>query len=94
MISLSENKFTWVYVITVFLLLIFTFFSDRGLIRVHHLTKERNNLRWEAGQIEKNNRMLLTESVALRSDLSEMEKTARAELDLVREDEILYKFTK
>lgn len=91
--SFTENKATWLYVITFVFLLLYTFFSERGLVRVHQLTIDRDNIKIKSKQIEIENEKLLSKVQILKHDLSEMEKAARAELDLVREDEILYKFT-
>ncbi|MDH3976396.1 MAG: septum formation initiator family protein [Deltaproteobacteria bacterium] len=92
--SLPENKFTWLYVFTFVLLLLYTFFSERGLIRVHQLATERDNIIMRSQIVEGENKKLLSKALLLKNDFKEMEKTARAELDLVREDEILYKFSK
>ena len=91
--SLSENKLTLIYAIAVSLLLLYTFFSERGLIRVYQLSMERDYIKDKSLRIESENSLLHSQSLTLKTNLAEMEKTARGELDLVREDEILYKFT-
>ena len=90
--SLSENKTTLIYVIAVSLLLIYTFFSERGLIRVYELSMERDYIKTKSSKLDIENNILQSQGMALKSNFNEMEKTARAELDLVREDEVLYKF--
>ena len=82
------------YLLTLSILLLYTFFSERGLIRVHQLTLERDYIKSKSNTIESQNEKLLLKSTELKYDFKQMEKTARAELDLVRDDEILYKFMK
>ena len=91
---LHENKMTLVYILTFMVLLLYTFFSERGLLRVSQLTTERDQIKLKSQLIEKENEKLRLKTLSLKKDPSEMEKTARAELDLVRKDEILYKFSK
>ena len=90
---LHENKLALFYIITTCLLLIFTFFSDRGLLRVEQLKTERNLIQSKSLKVQNHNNTLLAQSLSLNNNIDEMEKAARAELDLVKKDEILFKFT-
>ena len=76
------------------LVLAYTFFSERGLLKSRGLSMERDAIVLKANSTETENRILSAEIESLRSDMKTIEKTARTELDMVREDEILYKFNK
>ena len=90
---MEENKKTiFVGVAIISLFFFFTIFGDRGLTKVRLLTLERDALKEKADAIEEENRILTREIALLKNDIRTIERAARGQLDLVREDEILYKF--
>ncbi len=74
-------------------LLFYTIFSDRGILKVRELTLERESIKSIAVKLETENIRMETSINGLNDDLKVIEKAARNELDLVRKDEILYKFS-
>lgn len=90
------NEIVWgsISIAITLLILSYTFFSERGLIKSRVLSMERDVIVLKANDVEADNRMLSTEIESLRSDKRSIEKAARTELYMLREDEILYKFNK
>lgn len=90
------NEIIWgsISIAITILILSYTFFSERGLIKSRILSMERDVIILKANDVEADNRMLSTEIESLRNDKRSIEKAARTELYMVREDEILYKFNK
>lgn len=74
-------------------LLFYTVFSERGLMKGRQLAMQRDALIAKSNFIKDENRQLSEELARLTSDIKTIEKAARSQLDLVKEDEILYKFT-
>lgn len=75
------------------LLLFYTVFSERGVLKGRQLALQRDALIAKSKIIEAENAQLAEELKRLNKDLKTIEKVARSQLDLVKEDEILYKFT-
>lgn len=73
-------------------LLFYTFFSERGLLKSRQLTGERDAIITQAKTLAVENRHLTEVNKALKTDLKTIERAARSTLDLVKENEILYKF--
>jgi len=90
----GSNEVVWGGILITALILAYTFFSERGLVKSRILSMERDAIVLKANSIEAENRILSAEVTSLQNDMKAIEKSARTELDLVREDEILYKFNK
>jgi len=69
-------------------------YGDRGLINYLNLYKEKERLVLLKQELREENRELLKGVKGLRNDLKYIERTARQELGLVREGEIVYRFKK
>ncbi len=89
---LIKDKVIWGGTAVILLLLFYTLFSERGLLKAKELANERDAIIVATKALEEDNRRLAIKTKALREDMTVIEKAARNELDLVREDEILYKF--
>ena len=74
------------------LLLFYTIFSERGLLKGYQLAIQRDAIIAESSLIGQKNEQLSEELKKLSSNIKIIERAARSQLDLVREDEILYKF--
>jgi len=90
----APNEVVWGGILIIALILAYTFFSERGLVKSRLLSAERDDIILKANSIEAENRILSAEIKSLQGDMKAIEKSARTELDLVREGEILYKFNK
>jgi len=74
-------------------ILFYTVFSESGLLKGRQLAMQRDALIAKSNLIKDENRLLSEKLNRLTSDMKTIEKAARSQLDLVKEDEILYKFT-
>jgi len=74
-------------------ILFFTVFGDKGLLRIHELRLDRARIETRIGDIRNENEQLKREIVALKSDRRYLERIARKELGLVRNNEIIYQFS-
>lgn len=67
-------------------------YSDNGFSDYLKLEKEKKGLIATRDQWQENNRVLYQEIRRLRSDLGYIEKAARRDLGLVKENELVYIF--
>jgi cell division protein FtsB len=75
-------------------ILFFTVFGERGLLRIYHLSKEKQEIQKNLDFFKSENEKLKREIEALRSDRRYLESIARRDFGLVRENEIIYQFPK
>ena len=68
-------------------------FGDRGLIYVYKKDKERQVYLERIDELKKENQRLMEEIDRLRNDSDYIEETARKELGMVRDGEVIYRFT-
>ncbi|MFC1535463.1 septum formation initiator family protein [Thermodesulfobacteriota bacterium] len=68
-------------------------FGERGFIHLYRMEKERQAYLEKIHKLEKANRELLEQIDRLRKDKEYIESVARRELGLVRENELIYRFS-
>ena len=73
-------------------ILFFTVFGERGLLRIYHLNKDRQELQIKAGVLKSENEELRKEIEALKGDRRYLESLARRDFGMVRPNEIIYQF--
>ena len=73
-------------------ILFFTVFGERGLLRIHHLKKEKQEVQKHFEELKAENEKLKREIEALKSDRRYLESIARKDFGLVRRNEIIYQF--
>ncbi|RNC69572.1 MAG: septum formation initiator family protein [Desulfuromonadales bacterium] len=73
-------------------ILYFTIFGERGLLRIYHLSNEKEQIREKVGEIRSENDKLKREIEALKTDRRYLESIARKDFGLVRPNEIVYQF--
>jgi len=88
----SFNKTLGAGILLVALLVVYTFFSDRGLLKVGKLSAENEAIVEATRLMKEQNKSLASEKDALENDLDTIERAARENLDMTRSDEIIYKF--
>ncbi len=88
----SFNKTLGAGILLVALLIVYTFFSERGLLKVGKLSAEKEAIANAERLMETQNKSLASEKDALKNDLDTIERAARENLDMTRSDEIIYKF--
>lgn len=74
------------------LLLGFALFGERGILHMMKLSNQKATLSQELAEFEEQNKKLREEITALRSDRRYIERIARTELGMVRDDELVFQF--
>lgn len=69
-------------------------FGQRGLVHLYRMEQERQAFLARIRTLEDENQKLMGEINRLRSDNEYIETVARRELSLIKDNEILYRFTK
>ena len=73
-------------------ILYFTVFGDRGLLRIYHLNKEKQEVQQRLETLKGENLKLVREVDALKNDRRYLESIARRDFGMVRKNEIIYQF--
>jgi cell division protein FtsB len=84
----------WLYIplIAVLAMLFFTIFGERGLLHIHHLKQEQEEMNGRLASLQRENELLKREIEALRNDRQYLETLARREFGLVKPNEVVYRF--
>ncbi len=69
-------------------------YGQQGLINLYRTEMERENYINRIRQLAEENRALLKEIESLRSDMKYIESVARRQLNLIKENEVIYRFEK
>ena len=75
------------------LLLGFALFGERGILHMLKLSGQKAGLTQKIAEFEAQNYDLRIEIAALRSDRRYIERIARTELGMVRDDELVFQFS-
>ena len=75
------------------LILGFALFGDRGILHMLKLSGQKTVLAQKLVDFETQNEELRVEIAALRGDRRYIERIARTELGMVRDDELVFQFT-
>lgn len=73
-------------------ILYFTVFGDRGLLRIYHLNKEKQEVQKRLETLKGENLKYVREVDALKNDRRYLESIARRDFGMVRKNEIIYQF--
>jgi cell division protein FtsB len=73
-------------------ILYFTVFGDRGLLRINHLHRDRDEMQQRLQELKGENERLKREISALQTDRRYLESIARRDFGLVRSNEVIYQF--
>jgi len=76
-----------------FLSLIWLWFGEGGFARLYRSEAERQSCIERIHRLAKENQTLLDEVKLLRTDMKYVESMARRELNLVKENEVIYRFS-
>ena len=74
------------------LILGFALFGDRGILHMLNLSGQKTVMAQKLVDMEEQNEKLRVEIAALRSDRRYIERIARTELGMVRDDELVFQF--
>ncbi|GLI39175.1 septum formation initiator family protein [Geobacter hydrogenophilus] len=73
-------------------ILFFTVFGERGLLRIYHLSREKQEIAQKVTEVRGENEKLKREIEALKTDRRYLESIARKDFGLVRPNEVVYQF--
>lgn len=95
----SNKKKLWKIPLIIFLfslpiVVLLGYGGDRGLIRLYHAEMERQAYVEKIRNLIKENEELQKEVQRLRNDMKHIESVARKELNLIKDNEIIYRFKK
>lgn len=76
----------------IFIVFFFITFGKLSIIKIYHLTKDRNTIQAYNERIKAENIRLKEEISSIKRDGKYIENIARQRLGLVKEDEIIYHF--
>lgn len=85
-----RGRFWLVLFLTVGLFLFYSAVGERGLIRLHQMVTQRNDLRSSVSSLQESNAQLAEQVRLLRDDPATIEYFARTELGMVRTGETVY----
>lgn len=88
----APSRRPWLPIAVVAVVLAFALFGDRGFLSLFKLKRQQGELQQQLSQVEAVNDGLRQQITALSSDRQHLERLARAQLGMVREDEIVYQF--
>ncbi|MBC8175837.1 MAG: septum formation initiator family protein [Deltaproteobacteria bacterium] len=77
-----------------FLSVIWLWFGEGGFARLYRSEAERQSCIERIHRLAKENETLLDEVKLLRTDMKYVESMARRELNLIKENEVIYRFSK
>lgn len=95
--GLDKKDFLKLSLLTLFvvcLVVVWLAFGERGFIHLYRMEKERQAYLEKIRKLEEANRKLLEQIGRLREDEEYIESVARRELGLVKENELIYRFSK
>ena len=89
----KKRRINILLVIGLFFLIVFwLFLGKNGFLNLYRMEKQRERLLQRIYQIQMENRRIALEIERLKNDPRYIEKIARKELGLVKENEIIYQF--
>jgi len=92
-VSLKKNIMLVLAIMTIFLLLLFIVFGENGIMDLHHLKIEKDNLSKKNDELKQENISLYREIERLKHDPRYVEDVARKELGVIGKDELIIKVT-
>ena len=87
-----QKRFVLVPVAAAAFILYFTVFGERGLLRINHLHRDRDEMEAQFQELKSENEKLKREISALQSDRRYLESIARRDFGFVRGNEVVYQF--
>lgn len=89
----SPRRIPWWPLGIVVFMLTFALFGDRGLVYLSRQKGHQAELEKQLAEVEEVNAGLRREISSLTADRRHLERLARSQLGLVREDEVVYQFS-
>jgi cell division protein FtsB len=96
-LSLNKKKLfksSFITLLLLGLIMAWLGFGKRGFLHLYRMEKKRQDYIERIREVEKENQAIIEEIRRLKTDTAYLESVARKELGLVKEDEILYRFSR
>jgi len=90
---LLKKRLLFGMVLFVSFIFFFTIFGDRGLLKIYKIRKEISRLQTSMQDIESRNKKLTTNIRRMKNERGFQEHSARESLGMVKDNEIIYKFS-
>lgn len=88
----AARRLPWWLLGIIVVVFAFALFGDRGILHLFKQKRQQDDLQRQLAQVEETNAGLRRQISALTSDRRQLERMARSQLGMVREDEIVYQF--
>jgi cell division protein FtsB len=88
----TSRRIPWWSLGIVVVVLTFALFGDRGILHIFKQKRQQADLQQQLAEVEEVNAGLRKEIAALSADRRHLERLARSQLGMVREDEVVYQF--
>lgn len=88
----TARRIPWWPFGVVAVMFVFALFGDRGILHIFKLKRHQSDLQQQLAQVEEVNAGLRKEIASLSADRRHLERLARSQLGMVREDEVVYQF--
>lgn len=88
----TARRIPWWPCGVVAVMFVFALFGDRGILHIFKLKRQQGDLQQQLAHVEVVNTGLRKEITSLSADRRHLERLARSQLGMVREDEVVYQF--
>ena len=88
----TSRRIPWWSLAIVVVVLTFALFGDRGILHLFKQKRQQADLQQQLAEVEEVNAGLRKEIASLSADRRHLERLARSQLGMVREDEVVYQF--
>lgn len=88
----ASRRVPWWSVGVIVVMCAFALFGDRGILHIFKLKHQQDNLQQQLAQVDEVNAGLRKEIASLSADRHHLERLARSQLGMVRDDEVVYQF--
>jgi cell division protein FtsB len=88
----NSRRIPWWSFGIVVVVLTFALFGDRGILHLYQQKRQQADLQQQLAEVEEVNAGLRQEIASLSADRRHLERLARSQLGMVREDEVVYQF--
>jgi cell division protein FtsB len=87
-----SRRIPWWSLGIVVVVLTFALFGERGILHLFKQKRQQADLQQQLAEVEEVNAGLRKEIASLSADRRHLERLARSQLGMVREDEVVYQF--
>ena len=89
----TTRRLPWLSLGVIVVMFSLALFGNRGILHIFKQKRHQADLQQQLAQVEEVNAGLRQEIASLSSDRRHLERMARSQLGMVREDEIVYQFS-